>query len=114
MICPECNGMGETLYYVEIDRDENKITVEQRKDICRTCNGSGEVQMTNADRIRAMSEEELATFINRIVIFHQLRNEGNCEKCPIHPAKPCDTEGIAEWLKQPAEEDDQRRTERRC
>ena len=62
--------------------------------------------MTNADRIRAMTDEELAAFINRIVICHHLRNAGNCEKCPIHPAKPCDTEGIAEWLQKPAEEDD--------
>lgn len=61
------------------------------------------VPVTNADRIRGMNDNELATFINRIVICHHLRNEGHCEKCPIHPAKPCDTEGIAEWLKQPAE-----------
>ena len=58
---------------------------------------------TNADRIRGMNDNELATFINRIVICHHLRNECHCEKCPIHPAKPCDTEGIAEWLIQPAE-----------
>ena len=70
----------------------------------RACNYFRE--MTNADRIRAMTDEELAVFINRIVICHHLRNEGNCEKCPIHPAKPCDTEGIVEWLQQPAEEDD--------
>ena len=62
--------------------------------------------LTNAQKIRAMTDEELAAFINRIVICHHLRNAGNCEKCPIHPAKPCDTEGIAEWLQQPAEEDD--------
>ena len=60
-------------------------------------------KQTNADRVRGMNDNELATFINRIVICHHLRNEGHCEKCPIHPAKPCDTEGIAEWLKQPAE-----------
>lgn len=60
-------------------------------------------KQTNADRVRGMNDNELATFINRIVICHHLRNEGHCEKCPIHPAKPCDTDGIAEWLKQPAE-----------
>ena len=60
--------------------------------------------MTNADRIRSMTNEELATFINRIVICHQLRKEGDCVKCPIHPAKPCDTEGIVNWLQQPAKE----------
>ena len=60
MICPECNGKGEAIYYVETDRDENTVTVEQRKGICRTCNGSGVKAPTNADRIRAMSDEELA------------------------------------------------------
>ena len=57
---------------------------------------------TNADRIRAMSDEELTTFINKIVVCHHLRNDGYCEKCPIHQAKPCDEEGVLQWLKQPA------------
>ena len=61
--------------------------------------------MTNAEKIRAMNEEKLAAFINRIVVCHHLRNEGHCEKCPIHPAKPCDTEGIMKWLQQPSEVD---------
>ena len=60
-------------------------------------------KQTNAEKIRAMNEEKLAAFINRIVVCHHLRNEGHCEKCPIHPAKPCDTEGIMKWLQQPAE-----------
>ena len=63
-----------------------------------------EYHFTNADRIRAMSDEELTSYINKIVVCHHLRNEGHCEKCPIHPAKPCDTEGILEWLKQPVGE----------
>lgn len=54
MICPECNGRGEAVYYVETDRDGNSVTVEQRKGICRTCNGSGEKAQTNADRMVAM------------------------------------------------------------
>lgn len=58
---------------------------------------------TNGDRIRSMSDEELTTFLNKIVICHQLRREGYCERCPLHEAKPCDTEGIIDWLKQPAE-----------
>lgn len=60
MKCPECNGRGVAFYYVETDRDENSVTVEQRKDICRTCSGSGKKPMTNAERIRAVSEDELA------------------------------------------------------
>lgn len=61
--------------------------------------------MTNSDRIRAMTDEQLGAFINKIVVCHTLHTvwNGYCEKCPIHGAKPCDTEGIEDWLKQPAE-----------
>ena len=97
MICPECNGMGETVYYVETARDENTVTMEQRKGICRTCNGSGEKPMTNADRIRSMSDEKLAEIIacpkglfDRMDCFDDNRD---CKHC------------ILEWLKQSAEED---------
>ena len=60
MVCPECNGRGKAIYYVETDRDENTVTVEKREDICRTCNGSGEKPQTNADSIRAMIDAEQA------------------------------------------------------
>ena len=66
MVCPECNGRGEAIYYVETDRDENSITLEQRKGICRTCNGSGEKHKTNADLIRAMSDQGLALCLYEI------------------------------------------------
>ena len=99
MICPECNGKGETIYYVETYRDENTVTVEQRKGICWTCNGSGEKPQTNADRIRAMSDEELAKWIRKIM---------DCDQCPIGLGcvldKGC-VPSLADWLKQPAEVD---------
>ena len=104
MICPECNGRGESIYYVETHRDENSVTVEQRKGICRTCNGSGEKQQINADRIRAMSDEELAAFINKVVVNHHIMKADKCDHCPLKKARPCDTEGIIDWLKQTAEE----------
>lgn len=63
-----------------------------------------EKHFTNADRIRAMSDEELATFINKIVVNHHIKNADNCNHCPLKGATPCDTEGIIDWLKQPAEE----------
>ena len=89
MRCPECNGRGETIYYVETDRDENTVTVEQRKGVCRTCNGSGEKPKTNADRIRAMTDEELEAFL----IAVDLDKTGS----------PFITEW-GKWLRQPAEE----------
>ena len=109
MICPECKGKGEAIYYVETDRDENTVTVEQRKGICRTCNGSGAKPQTNADRIRAMSDEELATHLydigwdcNLCAEYMRLDNQ------PLLRGEKCDekcVEHCLEWLKQPAEGD---------
>lgn len=115
MICPECNGRGEAIYYVETARDENSVTVEQRKGICRTCNGSGEKPQTNADRIRAMSDEELADFF-----FESPEIEFEvCEYCEHFGGHTSDihckhdmgcclisakNEAFKKWLKQPAEE----------
>ena len=63
----------------------------------RDCNYFRE--MTNADRIRAMSDEELAEFIKHIKVRAALckavkNNDAFEELCS------------AEWLQQPAEEDD--------
>ena len=93
MICPECNGRGESIYYIETQRNENSVTVEQRKGICRTCNESGKKEQTNADRIRNMSDEELAAWaIN--------------EAPKIGFGYTSSETGLLKWLKQPAEEDD--------
>ena len=47
--------------------------------------------MTNADRIRAMSDEELREFLCSIT---------KCEVCQYESWGGC---GLLEWLKQPAE-----------
>ena len=91
MICPECNGSREVIYYVEIARDENTVTMEQRKGICRTCNGSGEKPQTNADRIRSMSDEELKEFLCSLL---------QCKFCEFEGFGGC---GLLQWLKQPSE-----------
>ena len=56
--------------------------------------------MTNADRIRAMSDEELCDFLHKktwLCESHQL-----CVDCPkYHKEKGCLS--TDEWLKQPAE-----------
>lgn len=105
MRCPECNGSGEAIYYVEIGRDEVTVTVAPRNCVCRTCNGSGKKPMTNADRIRAMSDEELADFMNK---EHDYCN--NWPKCmemldtdeliPDNWCKGC----LIKWLQKPVAE----------
>lgn len=58
-----------------------------------------EYQMTNADRIRSMSDEEIAQW---------LCLNYSCTKCPGQNLCTCDGgkhNGLTKWLKQPAEED---------
>lgn len=62
---------------------------------------------TNADKIRSMTDEELAVFLDefsgRYVDCEEL---GADNDCPIHRGvvfcQPCD---IMDWLKQPADEE---------
>ena len=62
-------------------------------------------KMTNADRIRAMSDEELATFISEIADECERNTECNqhCYGCDI---EYCVRESCLKWLRQPVEEDD--------
>lgn len=55
--------------------------------------------MTNAQRIRAMSDEEMAEFISSIPMCVGKDEDLNCE---IDVCKEC----FLRWLQQPAEEDD--------
>lgn len=73
------------------ERNPNEIVVK--------C-GAYKSPMTNADRIRAMSDEELANFIP------DWRHTKAC-KCNEHEFIGCDNQCekcVLEWLKQPAEE----------
>ena len=59
------------------------------------------LQQTNADRIRAMSDEELVKLIGHNCLCDQIQNKDRkwCESKPY-----CDG-CLHEWLKQPAEVD---------
>ena len=107
MRCPECNGRGETIYFVETERDEYSITIEQRQGVCRTCNGSGEKPMTNADRIRAMNDEELAKILNAFTGYFNVCNRSiedvNCEDCELYELCGLGEGKALNWLQQPAE-----------
>lgn len=57
---------------------------------------------TNADRIRAMSDEEFAVFLGHNSLCDRIQNDMGawCKKHAV--CKDC----LVEWLKQPAEVDD--------
>ena len=88
IVCYNCGGHGfiTTTY-------ENG----QTSSICPVCGGIGthEIQMTNADRIRAMSDEELC----------DLLDEWWCMGANNDERLSYADERLA-WLQQPAEEDD--------
>ena len=65
--------------------------------------------MTNADRFRQMTDEELAKFFNKIIIFC-LENKCriNDEFCPLYDCCSCNLDFHEKWLKQEVFEDDKR------
>ena len=60
--------------------------------------------MTNADKLRNMTDNELAVWID--IVTECCSKGWVCEECPIGKIGGCDVFDIAEWLKQEAKEDD--------
>lgn len=81
LVCYNCGGHG----FITSTYENGQTSA-----ICPVCGGIGthEIQMTNADRIRAMSDEELVKLLC-------------CTGWRMFEYKEC-----LEWLKQPVEEDD--------
>ena len=98
LVCYNCGGHGFITTIYESG---------QTSTICPVCGGIGthEIQMTNADRIRDMSDEELATFISEIADECERNTECNqhCYGCDI---EYCVRESCLKWLQQPVEEAD--------
>ena len=81
LVCYNCGGHG----FITATYENGQTSA-----ICPVCGGIGthEIQMTNADRIRAMSDEELAKLLC-------------CTGWRMIEQKEC-----LEWLQMPEEEDD--------
>ena len=65
---------------------------------------------TNADRIRVMSDEKLAVFLDNLTCLCVDCNDhdGVNENCPIYKqgcGRYCEPKDLMHWLQQPAEED---------
>ena len=92
LVCYNCGGHG----FITATYESGQTSA-----ICPVCGGIGthEIQMTNADRIRAMSDEELVEFIKNIKVRAAL-----CKAVKDNDA--FEALCSAEWLQQLAEEDD--------
>ena len=67
-----------------------------------------EYKMTNADRIRAMRDEELAVFLDGFSSrCLDCAEDAKNQSCPIYKeGHYCRPQEIMEWLQQPAKEND--------
>ena len=81
-----------------IIKTDNKDHYKATEDFARKLIDHAKPQ-TNADRIRAMSDEELAVFLGEYR-FCDICEEG-CADCTYHG--DCDKR-LSDWLQQPAEE----------
>ena len=94
--CMDCGGKGFIAKFSECS-----VWSER----CPNCDGTGivKVPMTNADRIRAMSDEELAEFLSD---FKDCAGDCLVGRGVKDCSGICATrETLKMWLQQPAEED---------
>ena len=100
VVCKKCNNLVNDWCEKVIDSPD--------PDIQRDCPHFRE--KTNADRIRAMSDEELATHLHDIGWdCHLCAEHGRLDNEPLLRGEKCDdkcVEHCLEWLQQPAEEVD--------
>lgn len=60
--------------------------------------------MTNGDRIRSMTDEELAKWLNGIC--NMCISESGCTGCPMYDGCAADVDWQEEWLKQEVQENE--------
>ena len=98
---------GQACMYNSLDG----CKVKEHNAICPISNTATpitEYRMTNADRIRAMSDEELAVFVRSVIVAEDCPvTGGDCDKCFFN--KLCFNGEKwygkeIEWLQQPAEQ----------
>lgn len=100
--CMDCDGKGFIAKF-----SEYSVWSER----CPNCGGTGivKVPMTNADRIRAMSDEELANEMRKrsVSTICDIVCQGGCEAIATlnKTGNEACREIIMKWLQQPAEED---------
>lgn len=98
--CTVCNGSGVV---TRIRKTATSCGIARVT--CPRCHGTGlkEVPMSNADKIRAMSDEDLAAWIASMTTVCECCAELN--ECESPRGFNRCSHGVEDWLKQPAEEE---------
>ena len=100
--CPYCGGRGY-ITHIETLPDCGQAWTKR----CIACEGAGFIlyQETNADRFRAMSDEELAILLCRMmdcsICKRNIQKDGECDNYSADGL----SKAVLNWLQQPAEED---------
>lgn len=98
--CPKCN---EPLYKQHVDKID--------KAYCHHCGYTGKfsdgLPISNADRIRNMSDEQLAKFLSDFTVCkiceHYNKEFDRCDSIPICVTKYAEVI-VGDWVKQPVED----------
>lgn len=105
--CPYCGGHGYINQFEDVEGGCRAWANE-----CIACKGTGAILVpeTNADRIRHMSDEELAVFLDDLTCLCVDCNDhdGVNENCPIYKqgcGRYCEPKDLMDWLQQPVKED---------
>lgn len=100
MKCPECGGAGKVVHPM-MSMNGDEYTGEWEQHECETCNGTGEVQMTNFENI-AKNADTLAKWLSDKIHFCR---EVPCDECKINCANDdvnvTNADLWSAWLKQP-------------
>ena len=91
-------GVGKGKYLLKFETDNKEYYLLMQAVARRCVDGK---PMTQADRIRAMSDEELEKFINHFNICDQRTNE----ECKMSYCACCEV-CVMDWLQTPVPEED--------
>lgn len=100
IVCPVCGGRGHVSWI-----NSTETSCYSGSKTCPNCNGTRwvEVDLTNADHIRHMTDEELAKFLLEIMSNSVCFGEGMFPYHPCPQDQDCEKCGLG-WLKQPYKE----------
>ena len=100
--CPYCGGRG---YINQFENIDSGCHVWEKE--CIACKGTGSILVpeTNADRIRRMSDEELADLLADWDFCSDVCSQQYSDNPPVGKCPENCKEQALRWLRQPAEED---------
>ena len=98
IFCPKCGGHGFISHFKEY---EGSCTAWSER--CLECDGNGEIEVSvaNGDKLRYMSDEQIANWFSKLVC-HDCATTFECDVC--HSDDEDCAKEILKWLKKEAKD----------